>query len=267
MTIYCVYVTLYRGNKLPPFYIGSTSLDRISKGYRGSVSSREYRDIWKQEIKENPHLFQTKIICKFNNRFDARSREDSLQRKLLVIQNSLYTNKAYASGCFGGSFGRKHSEETKRKIGEKSKLPKTKRKSEEAKRAQSEAMKAKHQKCKETGERYHSIFGEKNGMYGKTPKNATPCTYAGIEFPSKAAASRYKQSVEIKVERTYSYDGQIFDSKEKILEYKANRIDKRLHPIVINGIVYASRKDAMHKLNLKYNEFYKKISNGDLKIE
>ena len=31
--MYCVYLTIYTGNKLPPFYIGSTSLKKINKGY------------------------------------------------------------------------------------------------------------------------------------------------------------------------------------------------------------------------------------------
>lgn len=267
MTIYCVYLTLYRGNKLPPFYIGSTSLDRISNGYRGSVASKEYRDIWKQEIKENPHLFQTKIVQLFNDRLSARSKEDTLQRKLSVIKNQLYINKAYANGCFGGSLGRKQSEETKRKIGLMSKRPKTKKKTEEVKLAQSEMMKLKHKMYKEMGRRYHTMLGEKNGMYGKTPKNAIPYTYNNIEFPSKAAAYRYKKSIEIKPVKTYTYDNLTFDSKEKLLEYKKTRVDKRFHPITINGIKYESRKDAMFKLNLKYAEFYKKLSSGELVID
>lgn len=43
---YCTYVTFYSGNKLPPFYIGSTSVDKIEKGYRGSVKSKRWKQIY-----------------------------------------------------------------------------------------------------------------------------------------------------------------------------------------------------------------------------
>ena len=56
--IYCTYLTVYTGNKLPPFYIGSTSVDNISKGYRGSVLSKNYKSIWKQELHSHPDLFK-----------------------------------------------------------------------------------------------------------------------------------------------------------------------------------------------------------------
>ena len=60
--IYCTYLTVYSGNKLPPFYIGSSSIDIINNGYRGSVSSKEYKQIWKTELKNNSHLFKIMII-------------------------------------------------------------------------------------------------------------------------------------------------------------------------------------------------------------
>lgn len=46
---YCVYVTTYLGKKLPPFYIGSTSVDNLKNGYKGSVMSKKYKNIWKGE--------------------------------------------------------------------------------------------------------------------------------------------------------------------------------------------------------------------------
>lgn len=59
---YCIYLTIYLGDKLPPFYIGSTSIDKINKGYHGSVTSAKFRNIWKSELKNNRHLFKTFII-------------------------------------------------------------------------------------------------------------------------------------------------------------------------------------------------------------
>ena len=103
MSIYCTYITFYRGNKLPPFYIGSTSVDLVSSGYRGSVSSKEYKTIWKSELKENPQLFKTKIISTHEDRKDALAKEEKLHKSLNVVKSSLYVNKSTANinGFFG----------------------------------------------------------------------------------------------------------------------------------------------------------------------
>lgn len=96
MTTYCTYLTIYSGNKLPPFYIGSSSIDRINKGYRGSVLSKIYKETWKNELRANPHLFKTRIITTHNDRREATIKENSLQKSLNVVKNSLYINRAYA---------------------------------------------------------------------------------------------------------------------------------------------------------------------------
>lgn len=62
MSTYCIYLTIYLGDKLPPFYIGSTSIDKINKGYHGSVTSAKFKNIWQSELKYNRHLFHTFII-------------------------------------------------------------------------------------------------------------------------------------------------------------------------------------------------------------
>ena len=118
MSIYCTYITFYRGNKLPPFYIGSTSVDRVNSGYKGSVVSRAYKDLWKSELRKNSYLFKTKVISTHLTRKDALAKEEKLQRSLNVIKNPLYTNKSYATtGCFGDSkSGTKQSKETIDKI-------------------------------------------------------------------------------------------------------------------------------------------------------
>lgn len=102
--MYCVYLTTYFGNKLPPFYIGSASIDRISKGYRGTVSSKRYKSIWKQELADNPQLFRTRIICQFASRKEALEKEKKLQMLLNVVPNNMYINQALA--CPNGFFGR-----------------------------------------------------------------------------------------------------------------------------------------------------------------
>ena len=103
MSIYCTYITFYRGNKLPPFYIGSTSVERILDNYHGTVLSKEYKAIWKSELKQNPHLFETKIISTHKDRKDALAKEYKLQKFLGVVKSNLYINKSLANvnGFFG----------------------------------------------------------------------------------------------------------------------------------------------------------------------
>ena len=96
MSIYCTYVTFYSGNKLPPFYIGSTKVDKIKNGYKGSVSSKEYKTIWKEELSQNPHLFKTVIISTHDVRKEATEKELKLQMQVKAPTSSMYINKAYA---------------------------------------------------------------------------------------------------------------------------------------------------------------------------
>ena len=110
-TMYVTYLTIYTGNKLPMFYIGSSTENKILNGYHGSVSSKEYKNIWKNELKNNPNLFKTKIITKHNSDKESRLKELFFQEKLKVISSNLYINKSYArpNGFFGmDTSGEKH---------------------------------------------------------------------------------------------------------------------------------------------------------------
>lgn len=113
MSIYCTYITLYSGNKLPPFYIGSTSVKKIKNGYRGSVSSIEYKKIWKEELLHNPSLFKTKIISTHDDRKSATEKELKLQLSVNAATSDMYINKAYAKKSF--MYGLKQSVEHKEK--------------------------------------------------------------------------------------------------------------------------------------------------------
>lgn len=104
----CVYLTTYRGNKLPPFYIGSGWDVKIQKGYKGSVASAKYKHTWKQELITNPHLFKTVILFTCETREEAYKRENELQIKLDVANNPLYVNQ-YIQGIT-------HSATTRKKI-------------------------------------------------------------------------------------------------------------------------------------------------------
>lgn len=165
-SIYCTYLTTYSGNKLPMFYVGSTSITKIKNGYKGSVSSKEYKQIWKKELKENPHLFKTKIITLHSDRKLATEKENYFHIQMNVVKSSLYINKSNAipNGSYGLSmigsnnpmYGKKRimSEETKRKISE-SKKGITK----------SEITKQKMRKPKPNNKNY---FGNKNALGKKS---------------------------------------------------------------------------------------------------
>jgi len=103
MNIYCVYLTVYSGNKLPPFYIGYSTIKKVKNGYNGSVSSKRYKLIWNLERQENPHLFRTRIINAFETDTEALNYEEKLHRHFNVPNNPMYINMAYATGRFGGS--------------------------------------------------------------------------------------------------------------------------------------------------------------------
>ena len=104
MTIYCTYLTSYLGNKLPQFYIGSSSIDKIENGYHGSVKSKKYQKIWNDEIQHNQHLFKTKIISIHNSRHEALLKEKDLQVKLNAVKSPMYINESLAQ--INGFFGR-----------------------------------------------------------------------------------------------------------------------------------------------------------------
>lgn len=97
-TIYCTYLTIYSGNKLPPLYIGSTSIEKINNGYRGTVSSKKYRSIWKSELAENPQSFETIILTYHSTREEALAEESCLQEQFDVVNSDLYINMAIANG-------------------------------------------------------------------------------------------------------------------------------------------------------------------------
>jgi len=101
--VFCTYLTIYRGNKLPPFYIGSCKLSKIEKGYHGSVSSKMYSKIWNKEHKENPNLFITKILTYHKIDTEAREKELYFHISLNVVKSPMYINMSSArkNGFFG----------------------------------------------------------------------------------------------------------------------------------------------------------------------
>ena len=188
MTIYCTYLTVYFGSKLPPFYIGSTQVSRIESGYRGTVSSKKYKEIWKSELKQNPHLFKTKILTTHASRKDAICRELDFHKKLSVVRSPMYINMSYASpnGFFGmDQQGIDKPQSMRDKLvgnknasgNHKSKTDKHKNKiskaligrtvSEESRKRQSESMRGRKQSPEHIEKKRLAAIGKKRGPYKK----------------------------------------------------------------------------------------------------
>lgn len=166
--MYCVYLTTYFGNKLPMFYIGSSSTSRILKGYKGSVSSKKYKDIWKFEIKNNPSMFKTRVLCEFITRKEALVKERELQQKLNVIKSPLYTNLSIAQPdgfCGMDVRGKDHPAFGLRR-------------SEESKQKQSKAMLGKTHSVEAKQKISKAATGKNNPMFGRTHNSEVRCKLA-----------------------------------------------------------------------------------------
>jgi tRNA-dihydrouridine synthase len=115
------------------------------------VSSKRYKAIWNQELKNNPHLFKTIILTRHVLKKEAQLREKSFQKSLNVIKNPLYINMAI--GLYGDNTGNKHTEEWKAKKSEwgkgRKQSPETiaKRVSKNTGKRRSEAFRKHISKC------------------------------------------------------------------------------------------------------------------------
>ena len=127
--IYCVYLVTYRGNLLPEFYIGSTSIEKVRSGkYYGSISSKKWKKIFEIELLNNPQLFMIEILSKHKSRIDALKEELKQQIKNDVVKSDQYINESFAreNGMFGRDvsgknnpmFGKKRLDASIRMTGE-----------------------------------------------------------------------------------------------------------------------------------------------------
>ena len=119
---YCTYVTTYFGDKLPLFYIGSSSIEKVNNGYHGTVVSKKWRKIYKMELSNNPHLFSTEIVSIFSTRKEATEYELQLQKSNDAVKSNLFFNESFAAP--NGYFGRDVSGEKNPNFGRKKDLSK-----------------------------------------------------------------------------------------------------------------------------------------------
>ena len=98
--MFCTYLTIYTGNKMPMFYIGYSTVQKVETGYGGSVSSKEFRCIWILERKQNPYLFKTIILTRHVSREEAIEREFRFQKSLRAHTSPMYINRGLSNGKF-----------------------------------------------------------------------------------------------------------------------------------------------------------------------
>lgn len=103
---FVVYKTIYNGTVLPKYYIGSTSYKKIIEGYRGSVSSKKWKSLFQNELKNNPHLFEIEILETCDTRKEALELELKHQEQNDILKNDDYMNESYArvNGYFGNTY-------------------------------------------------------------------------------------------------------------------------------------------------------------------
>lgn len=98
------------------FYIGYTYIEKFMKSfddYHGSVTSKKYSAIFKQEIKDNPHLFKTIPLAFYSTKEEAIEKEGFLQKSLNVVYNDMYINMSISTSRIFHNPGGGHSEKTK----------------------------------------------------------------------------------------------------------------------------------------------------------
>jgi hypothetical protein len=131
--MFVVYLVTYSGMNLSAkFYIGSSSKDKVLLGsYFGSIKSKKWKNVYQQELRNNPNAFRIKILSEWNTRKDALTEELRLHKEHDVVNSLDYFNESLASpnGYFGRtvtgedhpSYGKSWTEESRLKASESAK--------------------------------------------------------------------------------------------------------------------------------------------------
>ena len=109
---FCVYETIYLGDKLPTYYIGSSTVKKVKEcSYHGSVKSKKYKTIWLAELRENSHLFITKILSLHETKNEVQNEELRIQKQYDVVNHSNFINQSLAkpNGFFGSDTSGKNN--------------------------------------------------------------------------------------------------------------------------------------------------------------
>lgn len=228
---YVTYLVKYNGIFLPPYYIGSTSEEKILSGnYFGSIVSKRWKYIFDLENKYNRHLFSVEILTFHDTRKEALKKELEIQVKNNVVKSCDYFNESFArpNGFFGRTvsginhpmYGKHHSNKTKELLSKiqtgKSyvdKVGETKAQEWIEKIRKSNTGKIRTQEMKD------GVSGINNAFYGKTHT---------IEAKAKISAAgkgRIPPNKDSRVYLKYDLSGQFIEElkgSEIPLKWKGN---------------------------------------------
>lgn len=87
---YSTFITIYSGNKLPPFFIGYCKTDQIYSGFHGCPTDDTD---WQLELQKNNSLFKTKIIKSFDTEKQAINYTNRLLIYFKCGNNPMLANK------------------------------------------------------------------------------------------------------------------------------------------------------------------------------
>jgi hypothetical protein len=200
-TIYVVYLTTYSGVEGLPLYIGSTSLKRLSKGYHGSVSSREYKMLWDRALKREPNAFRTEVLSTHQTRLQALTAERIVQEERDVVSSPQYVNMAFAGvhprnsgrgrpmstrtreALRNANLGSSRSEETKARMRESAKQRKPVSEASKAKMRESAKTRKRVQHSEETKAKLSRIAKIRGPMSEETKAKLSSSLKRACETP------------------------------------------------------------------------------------
>ncbi|NBX95416.1 MAG: hypothetical protein EBQ88_01415 [Betaproteobacteria bacterium] len=236
---YVTYLVTYIGDKLPKFYIGSTSEEKVLSGkYFGSISSKKYKELFLNEKRDNIHLFKIEILSYHDTREEAIKEELRRQIELDVIKSLDYMNESLAR--VNGFFGRDTSGENHPQYG--------KTLSEETKNKISNTLTGRIEPEETRKKKSESKIGEKNSFYGKKhsidTKNKISETKKGTESWNKGIP----MSEESKRKLSNSKKGKKLsdETKKKLSEMRKGKPKSEEHKLKMK-LAWIERKKKMNK--------------------
>ena len=224
---YATYLVTYVGDRLPRYYIGSTSIDKVNSGkYFGSVASIKYKDIFKEERKDNPDLFSIEILSLHLTREEAIEKELELQIKHNVVKSTEYMNESLAR--VNGFFGRDTSGDSHPKFGD--------RLSDETKKKISNALTGRIEPDETRKKKSLSKLGNKNSFYGRKHTEETKDKIS----ESKKGAESWNKGIPMSD-----------DAKRKLSESKKGKRAKEKKKKKLSEMRKGKPKSEEHKLKMR----------------
>lgn len=253
---YCVYITTYYGELLPKYYIGSTTVKKIESGkYFGSVSSKKWKSIFKDELLNNSQLFSVKIYSYHSTRKIALEEELKIQIENNVVKSKDYMNESLA--LINGMFGRDVTGKNNPMFGKK-REDSSKRMSGENNIAKREDIKIKLRKPKSKITPHNHTEKSKNKLRFSALNRSEDHKLKIIKGLRKRSDIKYGESINILISKLLINNGslsikeicEIFNDKNRKDITNILRISKN------RNMIYCTMAGINSTWHLKNNEFY-----------